>query len=222
MLDVMCSMMYGLPQVVDYDTSLPPLDAGVHPAELVHGCPPELQLILADINTRSAWKQIGPILDWYTIERRLREWQPCLQTSKGEDSWKLVARLAVQESWRHTLLTYLYMAVCGAKSNEARVETSVRQVFQIINTVKHEIQPVTKAHFFLQYLIAGAFTPNERYRALARERLSDGIETKVWLMNMSGFVPVLDHLWHGAAANGRPVRWSDYVHSRQAMVPIAV
>ncbi|KAG9121811.1 hypothetical protein FRC07_002076, partial [Ceratobasidium sp. 392] len=141
MLDTMCSMVYGLPQVVDYDTSIPPLDTGIHPAEMVHGCPPELQLVLADINTRSAWKQIGPILDWHIVERKLQEWQPVMRGSAGEESWKLVARLAVQESWRHALLIYLYMAVCGATSNEARVETSVRQVFQTMGTVKHELQP---------------------------------------------------------------------------------
>ncbi|KAG9075042.1 hypothetical protein FRC06_010310, partial [Ceratobasidium sp. 370] len=154
MLDMMCSMAYGLPQVVDYDTSIPPFDPGVHPAELVHGCPLELQIILVDINTRSAWKQVGPILDWHDIEQKLREWRPTVRSSAGEDSWKSVARLAVQESWRHLLLIYLYMAVCGASSNEARVETSVRQVFQIIGTVKHEIQPVASAHFFMQYLLA--------------------------------------------------------------------
>ncbi|KAG9083606.1 hypothetical protein FS749_005897 [Ceratobasidium sp. UAMH 11750] len=114
------------------------------------------------------------------------------------------------------------MAVCGVASNEARVETSVRQVFQIISTVKHELQPLASAHFSTQYLIAGAFTPSEKYRALAREKLVDGIGTKFWLLNISAFVPVLDHLWHGAAASGRPIRWSDYVHSRQMMIPVGV
>ncbi|KAG9123286.1 hypothetical protein FRC07_015143 [Ceratobasidium sp. 392] len=175
MLDMMCSMVYGLPQVVDYDTSMPPLDTGIHPAQMVHGCPPELQLVLADINAHSAWKQIGPILDWYGIERKLREWSPSSQSSPGEESWKLVARLAVQESWRHALLIYLYMAVCGAVSNEPRVQSSVRQVFQTMGTVKHEIQPVASAHFFIQCIIAGAFTPNEGYRASARTRLSDSV-----------------------------------------------
>ncbi|KAG8744447.1 hypothetical protein FRC10_010117 [Ceratobasidium sp. 414] len=210
MLDMMCSILYGLPQVVDYDTSIPPFDTVIHPAELVNGCPLELQIILVDINTRSAWKQIGPILDWHDIERKLREWRPTARNSTREESWKTVARLAVQESWRHTLLIYLYMANCGAASNETRIGTSVRQVFQIIGTVKHELQPVANAHFFMQYLIAGAFTPNEKYRALAREKLLDGLASKFWLLNISTFVPVLDHLWHGAAAGGRPIRWCDY------------
>ncbi|KAG9086097.1 hypothetical protein FRC06_003272 [Ceratobasidium sp. 370] len=46
LLDMMCSMAYGLPQVIDYDTSVPPLRLDVHPVEWVHGCPVELQMAI--------------------------------------------------------------------------------------------------------------------------------------------------------------------------------
>lgn len=36
------------------------------------------------------------------------------------------------------------------------------------------------------------------------------------------FVPVLDHLWHGAAVNGRPIKWSDYMRSREIMLPVVM
>lgn len=42
----------------------------------------------------------------------------------------------------------------------------------------------------------------------------------LWLMAGSDFVPVLDHLWHGAAADGRAIQWSDYLASRQIALPI--
>lgn len=43
----------------------------------------------------------------------------------------------------------------------------------------------------------------------------DGI-TGFW--RGSDFVPVLDHLWHGAGAGGRPIRWSDYIASHQSVI----
>lgn len=50
----------------------------------------------------------------------------------------------------------------------------------------------------------------------------DKLENSLWLFHGADFVPVLDHLWHGAAANGRPIRWSDYMASRQVALPIPI
>ncbi|QRV82564.1 Fungal specific transcription factor domain [Ceratobasidium sp. AG-Ba] len=160
--------------------------------------------------------------DWYRVERELLDWKPSTRSVPGEEGWKAIARLAVRESWRHALLIYLYMGVCGVKSDDPRVRSSVKQVFQIIDTVKEKPQPITHLHFSTQYLIAGAYTPNEKQRATAREELSISIKTGTWLLNGSDFVPVLDHLWHGAAAGGRAIQWSDYAHSRQVALPIPI
>ncbi|KAG9118509.1 hypothetical protein FRC07_006940 [Ceratobasidium sp. 392] len=202
LLDMMCSMAYGLPQVIEYDTSAPPLEAHFHSVEWVHGCPVELQMIIVKINSLCNWNQIGPVPDWQSVEQELLRWKPPISKLQ-EDSWKPVARLAVRESWRHALLIYLYMAVCGTTSDDPRVASSVKQVFQIIDTVKHKPQPIANLH-------AGAYTPNEKQRAIAREQLSTSVRIGSWLLSGSDLVVVLDHLWHGAAANGRPIRWSDY------------
>lgn len=50
----------------------------------------------------------------------------------------------------------------------------------------------------------------------------DKFENGLWLLHGVEFVPVLDHLWHGVAADGRPIRWSDYMASRQVALPISV
>ncbi|KAG9087005.1 hypothetical protein FS749_003230 [Ceratobasidium sp. UAMH 11750] len=219
--DLLCSLAYGLPQVVEYDTTVAPLKSDAHPTQWVHGCPLALKIMLADINKHVTQGHAGPILDWRSLEQQLWSWKPSVYTIPNEESWRVIARLAVQESWRHTLLIYLYMGVCGLASDDVRVASSIRQVFQIMDTVKHRLQPITKAHFLMQCLIAGACTPNERQRALARARLSDSVETMIWLFPVSNFVPVLDHLWHGVAADGRPIRWSDYLYSRQTVLPIS-
>ncbi|QRV96567.1 Fungal specific transcription factor domain [Ceratobasidium sp. AG-Ba] len=221
LLDVVCSMAYGLPQVVDYDTSTLPFNRDTHhPAEWVHGCPIELQICLAKINALCSWSLMGPMPDWRPIEQELHEWKPFTRTALEEESWRGVVRLAVQESWRHTLLIYLYMGVCGVASDGPRVRASVKQVFQIIGAVKKESDPIGNIHFANQYLIAGAYTPSEKRRAIVREELSKLIKTGMWLLSGSDFVPVLDHLWHNAGCNGQPVTWRDYVHSRQIALPV--
>ena len=39
-----------------------------------------------------------------------------------------------------------------------------------------------------------------------------------WMFRGMDVVPVLDHLWHGVAANGGAVKWEDYVDSRRAKI----
>jgi hypothetical protein len=110
LLDSVYSMAYALPQVIEYDTSIPPFQTEIQPVEWVHGCPIELQFALVEINARcNAQNRVGPEPDWQPIERRIKSWQPMARTLPGNESWKAVALLAVQEGWRHTLLIYLYM-----------------------------------------------------------------------------------------------------------------
>jgi hypothetical protein len=109
MLDSLCSLTYGLPQVIEYDTSVPPSKVDIHPVEWVHGCPTEFQIALFEINTLFHQSQDKAKPDWRPIEYRIKSWQPAARTSPEDESWKTVARLAVQESWRHTMLIYLYM-----------------------------------------------------------------------------------------------------------------
>ncbi|KAG9082201.1 hypothetical protein FS749_007037 [Ceratobasidium sp. UAMH 11750] len=110
LLDALHSMAFGLPQVIEYDTSVPPLHRGVWPSEWVHGCPIDLQFALVEINKRCNTRiRVAPEPDWRPIEHRIKYWRPFAQPLPCNDSWKTIATLAVQESWRHTLLIYLYM-----------------------------------------------------------------------------------------------------------------
>ncbi|KAG8731410.1 hypothetical protein FRC12_019753 [Ceratobasidium sp. 428] len=214
LLDALHSMVYGLPQVIEYDTSTPLAPLGVWPCEWVHGCPIQLQFALVDINKHCNSRiQVGPELDWRPIEHRIKSWQPTVQALSGNDSWKTIATMVVQESWRHSLLIYLYMGVCGARSDDERVQASVQQVFQLVSSVDYFPTPSLAAHFLAQYLMAGAFARSEKQRDKAHEKLTGAFQSGVWLIRGADFVPVLDHLWHGAAVNGQPIRWSDYVRS---------
>ncbi|KAG9126572.1 hypothetical protein FRC07_002945 [Ceratobasidium sp. 392] len=215
-------MLYALPQVVDYDTTVQPFGVEVHPIEWFYGCPAEFQMALVDINAHFNRNRAGKNVDWQFMEQRLKSWKPAMPTPEEDQSWRAVTRLAVQESWRHTLLIYMYMAVCGVTSDDARVQASVRQVFQLTSTVKPTEAPETNVHLLAQYLVAGTCTRSEKQRAIARERLREKSDKRLIILRSSEFVPVLDHLWHGAAANGRPIRWSDYASSRQVALPISI
>ncbi|CEL54147.1 hypothetical protein RSOLAG1IB_06858 [Rhizoctonia solani AG-1 IB] len=218
LMDVLCSMAYGVPQIMDYETATLIHGEELHPIEWFHCCPHEFQICIAEMNRRCATSYVAP--DWHVIEHRLLSYKVPLISVDHAESWKTIARVAVVESWRQTLLIYLYMAVCGVSSDDTRVQSAVRQTFQLFEVVKRQEPPKINVHFMFQYLIAGACTRSEKQRALARERLLDSFDNECWPLPGCEMVPVLDHLWHGAAANGQPFRWSDYITSRQIAVPI--
>ncbi|CAE7229863.1 unnamed protein product [Rhizoctonia solani] len=218
LIDILSSMAYGLPQVVNYETATLVPETEIHPIAWVHCCPLEFQVCIAEMNQRCAKSYVAP--DWHVIEHRLLSYQGPMVLTDGADSWRTIARLAVLESWRQVLLIYLYMAVCGVSSDDGRVQSAVRQTFQLFKFGEQERSP--NVHFMFQYLIAGVCTNDEKQRAFVRERLSNAFNHERWLLPGCEFVPVLDHLWHGAAANGQPFRWSDYIRSRQVALPIPV
>jgi hypothetical protein len=258
LMDTVCAMIYGLPQIVDYDTSTPVFKTSVYPVQWLHGCPPELQIAFVEINQQFAQRSVlGPEQDWTDIEKRLWEWETPLDTVPERDSCKVVARLAVQESWRHALLVYLYMvrcficmdireydliflhlcqAVCGVTSYDPRVQFSVQQIFSLIKSIKLEKRTMVNVEFFIQHMIvslppspvprarssqmkAGACTHLETQRLIVHDRLTMS-SNDMWIFRGSDYALILDHLWHGAAANGRPIRWNDYVHSRRVILPV--
>ena len=221
LMDTTAAMAFGLPQQVEYDTSMKHLPTSSTAHEWVHSTPMEFQIALAEIN---ACRDKSPNARcWEEIERKLTTWQARLtEVDKSWESWMTIAWFAVQESWRHALLIYLYMSVCGALSDDPRVQASVSQILQVISTVRKRESPDVNVPFFIQYLMAGICARSEKQRSIARENLANVSDTKFWLMRAIDFVPVLDDLWHGAAANGRPIRWSDYLRSREKALPVVV
>ncbi|KAH7338113.1 hypothetical protein B0J17DRAFT_660839, partial [Rhizoctonia solani] len=219
LIDCTCAMVFGVPQQVEYDTSAGPLPESSRSYEWSHSSPVEFLVLLAEIN---ACRDKRPgTRDWREIECELVTWiaRPA-QHDETWESWMVVAWLAVQESWRLTLLAYLYLAVCGASSDEPRVQLCISQILQVTGAVKKHESPDVCIPFFIQYLIAGICANREDHRGTVRNKLSDKSESKFWKLQSRDFVPVLDHLWHGAGSDGRPIKWTDYIHSREALIPI--
>ncbi|KDN43599.1 hypothetical protein RSAG8_05976, partial [Rhizoctonia solani AG-8 WAC10335] len=220
LMDVMASMVYGVPHLAEYNTDIEPFHTELHPAEWMNCVPGEFLILLAKINNCRDQGLLAD--DWRDIERRLVTWEPRLRFEpEGLDSNKSVAWLALQETWRQTLLIYLYLALCGARTDDPRIQLSLRQIFQLVGTIKRQDSPIANVHFFIQYLIAGICSRTEKQRRLVRERLGCAAESRFWLFHGPDIIPVLDHLWLGAAIGGQPITWDDYIRSRNVMLPLS-
>jgi hypothetical protein len=109
--DITTAFIFGLPSLVEYDASeFPTIPEVTQPLEWVHGIPVELTVNLMLVN---AWRAAHPGIpnanEWVGLEMRTMAWEPRIAQLAGEDSLEVVARLAVQESWRHAVLIYIYM-----------------------------------------------------------------------------------------------------------------
>lgn len=109
-LDSITSMVYGMPQVLEYDTFTPPFNSATRPIQGCPICPAVLQIALIDMNNLCSQMYIGD--EWRGIERRILSWEAPIRDTTDVESWKIITQLAIEESWRQTLLIYLYMVSC--------------------------------------------------------------------------------------------------------------
>ncbi|CAE6443616.1 unnamed protein product [Rhizoctonia solani] len=216
-VDSTFSMAFGLPQQVEYDSTIHFKHCSTS-HQWAHNTPADFQILLTEINT---CRDKSPNARcWRSIEQQLIMWQSRTGEHTFAESWMTVAWYAVQESWRLALLAYLYIAVCDIPSNDPRIQTCVNQILQVVETLKPRGSFKLHASLFIQYLIAGICARTEAQRKKVRDKLLSPNETKLWLLRASDFVPVLDHLWHGVAVDGRSIRWCDYMQSRETMLPV--
>ncbi|KAG8706460.1 hypothetical protein FRC11_008212, partial [Ceratobasidium sp. 423] len=106
-VDNIAAMVLGTRTFLPYDTT-----AQAHCSRLqvewIWGCPEEFIIQCARINmTRSSERQHNGWDQWKDIEAEILGWQSAAE--KSNDSRDAIARLAVQECWRHSMLIYLYM-----------------------------------------------------------------------------------------------------------------
>ncbi|CAE6388994.1 unnamed protein product [Rhizoctonia solani] len=230
-MDAVASLMFGVPPFIDYDTDTPFIRHGsdtngypgcIHPTEWIHGSPLELTSLIVKI---SLWRAKNPGVRcapdevWKPLEAEAWAWAPKVSSpiSVNEPS-QMVVRMAVQEGWRHAGLIYLYMGMCGCMSDDPRVQTSVRQIIQLLQILQPDL--TTRTHYFIPVLVASICTPSEKHRAELRNAFVKTEKCMPWLFRALDYKHLVDHLWHGAAAGGKPVRWEDYIESRRATMPI--
>lgn len=223
--DALTSLTFGVPLLLQYDTSLPQgpvalFETKVSPAIVAPELAPEFTMMIIKI---SSWRsknpdQSAPEDVWKPIETEAWAYQQSVDVPIEAGTLYSVARMAIIEGWRHAILIYLYMGMCGVASNDPRVQSSTKQIMKLLQIVREDWN--ASSHFFVPCLMASICTPSEKYRAELNDAFLNVEDTKPWLFKAMGCKPVINHLWHGAAANGRPVRWEDYVNSRRAMLHI--
>ncbi|QRV96386.1 Fungal specific transcription factor domain [Ceratobasidium sp. AG-Ba] len=196
-MDNIFSLSFGLPPLVEYDTSHPVIQsASSYPTEWVHGCPTRFMFSIIEEDT---WA-----------------WRPTGVSSSSSNSQGSIAQVAVHEGWRHALLIYLYMGMCGVNSHDPRVQSSVRQISCLYCAVK--LESGGGMHFTAPVQIAAVCTQSEADRARFRALISQPMHNKMWLLRSMNFAGVLDYMWQVVAANGEPVTWEDYVTARRAVI----
>ncbi|CAE6521773.1 unnamed protein product [Rhizoctonia solani] len=205
--DAITSFIFGVPPFVDYAYDVE-CDAMSHGLEWVHGIPVLILQIVSQINS---WRASSRTSGWEALETRILAWEP------SEDSATDAARVAVREGWRHIVLIYLYMGLCGVSSDDSRVQASVHRIVQLGETVTN--LPIG-VHMFTHCVVAGLAARLERHRMLVHRMLLSFKGARVWFFQGLQFSQVLYHLWHGVGVKGAPVKWDDYVESRCAIVPI--
>ncbi|KAG8796108.1 hypothetical protein FRC12_004860 [Ceratobasidium sp. 428] len=132
-VDMITSLMSGLPPLVEYDTSHPVIHThGGYPMEHIHGCPTQFAFSIVRINQWRARHPHGGSeenADWRAIEKEVWEWCPSCENGADSESLRLVMRLALQEAWRHALLIYLYMVISAIYSlfDHIRLTTAPRE-----------------------------------------------------------------------------------------------
>ncbi|EUC67674.1 fungal Zn(2)-cys(6) binuclear cluster domain protein, putative [Rhizoctonia solani AG-3 Rhs1AP] len=215
--DVITPFVLGVPPFVEYVYD-GECDSISHGLEWIHGIPVLLLQVLSQVNS---WRTSSRIAlgDWEDLERRVLTWQPSCDMLTEDSATESVyaARVALQEGWRHVVLIYIYMGLCGASSHDSRVQASVHRIIQLGETVAKMSIGV---HLFSHCVVAGLAARLEKHRLLVNEMLLSFKDTRLWLFQGPHFSRVLYHLWHGVGAEGAPVKWDDYVRSRCAVIPI--
>ncbi|CAE6476336.1 unnamed protein product [Rhizoctonia solani] len=222
-MDTIAALAFGIAPLVHYDTTIQDHNPDrFHFVEQVYACPVIVLMALARVNQSRASRLMGQDTitpeDVEAYESAVRNWKPGVDYTDSPS--QLVARLAVQESWRQAALIYLYMGMRESSSTDSRVEPLVRQVAQLASTV--EAGSPFDTHLFIPCLIAGVAARKEKHRAIFRKKIQVSQKTDASLLRGADFSLVLDHLWHGAAAGGNPVTWDDYASSRALTLPVSM
>ncbi|KDN33127.1 hypothetical protein RSAG8_13784, partial [Rhizoctonia solani AG-8 WAC10335] len=214
--DTVAAFVLGVSPLVQYGYD-GECDSRSHGLEWIHGIPVALLDAISQVNSWRAGPRV-PLDDWEVLERRVLAWQPS-SAARTEDSaaeGASAARVAVQEGWRHAVLIYIYMGICGVSSHDLRVQASVHRIVRIGQIVAN--LPIG-VHMLTHCVVAGLAARLEKHRLLVHEMLLSFKDTRVWIFRGPQFGQVLYHLWHGVGAGGAPVTWDDYVQARSAIAP---
>ncbi|KDN34452.1 hypothetical protein RSAG8_12456, partial [Rhizoctonia solani AG-8 WAC10335] len=118
-----------------------------------------------------------------------------------------VACMIVQECWRQAAYIYLYMALGGANSEDARVKKAHKRFMQAFKDSRSGRHP----DLFLVFPMAilGIATHQPEDQDLIRRRMLSLPDCARRKTLGNEVVRILDHIWAQGKLTNRPVNWSD-------------
>lgn len=174
-------------------------DKGV---EAIFGCPNVIAVLLA---RTTALSHAGILIEeraqqGMELEKLIRGWEFGL--AKAKRSCLRVARVAVQEIWRHAAILYVHHAIFKSHPSNLTVQDSVENIIKISSTVP----PGGNPDCFLQptYFIAGAFATSQKDRYALKSRIL-GSGNERYLRDLAF---TLEEIWEETDKTGRLSSWS--------------
>ncbi|CAE6436560.1 unnamed protein product [Rhizoctonia solani] len=214
--DITNSMATSRPTLLNYESNLERAqclgfeDAHANPdrgVEWIYGCPDVIAVLMA---RTIALKHLNipkeeKLLRGTRLEQLIFNWH--FRPTRAKGSVMRVARVGVQEMWRHAAIIHLHQAVFRSDPTHSVVRNSVKNIIKIASTLRPGVNP--DCFLSIPYFIAGAFaiSPKDRYTLKSRI-LSCGNERI--LRNLASN---LDDVWAKTDSTGRFTSWSDKENS---------
>ncbi|CAE6455422.1 unnamed protein product [Rhizoctonia solani] len=216
-VDVVYSMVSGLPTNIKYDTSW--CSGNINYAALLDdsshlgmswliGLPDQLVVILARINVLSQEDGGDADIEMHEIEENLQQLTTRIEEHSCLPECSSDPRAAVPKAWCMVAYIYFYLSVCGVDASDPRVIHAQQTIMEIIQTSEPSLRLDT--HLSGCILFAGIVTSRSDERHLIITRLTNLPESALSDNCFVTGILALQDLWARVDTENRPAEWSDY------------
>ncbi|KAJ1311886.1 hypothetical protein OPQ81_010345 [Rhizoctonia solani] len=214
-IDIIMSVITGLPTRFRYEVpfSLELCERiyrwqrqGNYGLQWLYGLPDQFIMLFAWINTLSETPGANDnkeLIAW--IEKQLSQIKVAIDQSG--DPFLRIGRMVVLESWRYTVLIYLYMVLCKASADDPRVICAQKGFMRLVQGVKSGRNP--DAYLIISMIVAGVATIEERDRSFLRQRILSVREYSEPGTAGNDNMLMLEDIWARTRKEGRAAVWSD-------------
>ncbi|QRV78222.1 Fungal specific transcription factor domain [Ceratobasidium sp. AG-Ba] len=211
-MDILIGFNTGRPMHFRYETACgpelnqAPTDLDLAGLQWMNGVPDRFLILLARLNMML--EDSVPNIDARIIqglELEIADFRPVLDESP--DPYMKVARLMVYEVWRQVMYIYLYMGICGAASNDPRVENALKKVIRLLAGVKPGRMP--DMFLVLPLSTAGVAAHRQCDRDIIRRRILGVPGCSQLGTAGNDAIRILDDIWNMCNVRGRYAKWID-------------
>ncbi|KAF8706251.1 Fungal specific transcription factor domain, partial [Rhizoctonia solani] len=214
--DITNSMATSRPTLLNYESNLECTqhfdweDAHANPSkgiEWIYGCPDVIAVLMARTIALKHLKisKEERLSRGAKLEQLIFGWR--FRPTHAKGSVMRVARVGVQEMWRHAAIIHIHQAIFRSDPTHSVVRDSVKNIIKIASTLKPGVNP--DCFLSIPYFIAGAFAISPKDRYTLKSRII-GCGNEPILRNLA---VNLDDVWARTDSTGRFSSWSDKENS---------